>query len=46
MDAKVAQITLVVKKEGEALEFYTKKVGFEKKTDYTHPDSYAYQARE
>ena len=40
MDAKMTQFTLVVKNQGEALEFYTKKVGFEKKTDYTPPGSY------
>jgi catechol 2,3-dioxygenase-like lactoylglutathione lyase family enzyme len=40
MDAKVTQITLVVKNQGEALEFYTRKVGFEKKTDFTPPGGY------
>jgi len=40
MDAKIAQFTLVVKNQAEALDFYTKKVGFEKKTDYTPPGSY------
>jgi len=40
MDARVTQITLVVKNQTEALEFYTKKVGFEKKTDVTPPGSY------
>jgi predicted enzyme related to lactoylglutathione lyase len=29
------QITLVVKDQAAALEFYTQKVGFEKKTDFT-----------
>lgn len=37
MDAKIAQFTLVVKNQAGALEFYTKKVGFEKKTDFTPP---------
>ena len=37
MDAKVTQVTLVVKDQAAALEFYTKKVGFEKKTDYSPP---------
>lgn len=37
MDAKVSQVTLVVKNQEASLEFYTKKVGFEKKTDYTPP---------
>lgn len=40
MDAKVIQITLVVRDQSAALEFYTKKVGFEKKTDYTPPGGY------
>jgi catechol 2,3-dioxygenase-like lactoylglutathione lyase family enzyme len=35
MEARIAQITLVVKNQEAALEFFTKKVGFEKKTDYT-----------
>ena len=34
MDAKVTQFTLVVKDQSEALEFYTEKIGFEKKTDF------------
>ncbi len=37
MDAKVSQITLVVRNQAEALKFYTEKVGFEKKTDFTPP---------
>lgn len=40
MNGKVQQITLVVKDQEAALEFYTKKVGFEKKTDVTPPGSY------
>ena len=40
MEAKVAQITLVVKNQEAALEFYMKKVGFEKKTDYTPLGNY------
>ena len=40
MDAKVTQFTLVVKNQGEALKFYTEKVGFEKKTDFTPPGGY------
>ena len=40
MAARIAQFTLVVKNQAEALEFYTKKVGFEKKTDVTPPGSY------
>ncbi len=35
MDARVSQITLVVSNQQTALEFYTRKIGFEKKTDYT-----------
>lgn len=37
MNGRVSQITLVVKDQAAALEFYTKKVGFEKKTDVTPP---------
>ncbi len=40
MDARIAQFTLVVKSQADALEFYTKKVGFEKKTDFTPPGGY------
>lgn len=40
MKARIAQFTLVVKNKEAALEFYTKKVGFEKKTDFTPPGSY------
>ncbi len=36
MDAKITSIALVVKNKAEALEFYTEKAGFEKKTDYTN----------
>lgn len=37
MDSRISQITLVVKNQTDALEFYTEKVGFEKKTDFTPP---------
>lgn len=37
MDAKVAQVTLVVTNQSKALEFYIEKVGFEKKTDVAPP---------
>ena len=36
MDARINAIALVVKNKADALEFYTEKVGFEKKTDYTN----------
>ena len=36
MDARIISIALVVKSKAEALEFYTEKVGFEKRTDYTN----------
>jgi len=36
MDARITSIALIVKNKTEALEFYTEKVGFEKKTDYTN----------
>lgn len=37
MNSKVMQITLVVKDQEKALNFYTKQIGFEKKTDFTPP---------
>lgn len=37
MDAVISQITLVVENQEAALEFYTKQLGFAKKTDYTPP---------
>ncbi len=40
MKTKITQFTLVVKNQQAALDFYTKKVGFEKKTDVTPPGSY------
>ena len=40
MDSKITQFTLVVKNQSDSLEFYTEKVGFEKKTDVTPPGSY------
>lgn len=36
MDARITSFALVVKNKAKALEFYTEKVGFEKKTDYTN----------
>ena len=36
MDARITAIALIVKNKAEAREFYTKNVGFEKKTDYTN----------
>ncbi|MDE1852745.1 MAG: VOC family protein [Thaumarchaeota archaeon] len=38
MDSKIMTVTLAVKNKAEALEFYTKKLGFEKKTDFHYPD--------
>ncbi len=40
MDGKITQVTLVVSNQAKALEFYTRAVGFEKKTDITPPDGY------
>ena len=40
MEPRIQQFTLVVNNQADALEFYTKKIGFEKKTDYTPPGSY------
>jgi predicted enzyme related to lactoylglutathione lyase len=37
MNAKITHVALVVKNLDEALEFYTKKVGFDKKADYNPP---------
>lgn len=37
MNAKISQITLVVRSQAESLKFFTEKVGFEKKTDFTPP---------
>ncbi|MDG6898682.1 MAG: VOC family protein [Nitrososphaerota archaeon] len=37
MQPRITQVTLVVKDQAKALEFYTQKVGFEKKTDFTPP---------
>ena len=34
---KLTHITVVVKDQEKALEFYTQKMGFEKKADYTQP---------
>ncbi len=42
MNAKITQLTLIVKSQDIALEFYTKKVGFQKKTDYTSPTGYRF----
>jgi predicted enzyme related to lactoylglutathione lyase len=40
MKARISQFTIVVNNKEAALEFYTKKVGFEMKTDFTPPGSY------
>ena len=37
MNAKITHVSLVEKNKDEAVEFYTKKVGFEKKADYNPP---------
>jgi predicted enzyme related to lactoylglutathione lyase len=37
MDGKIMQITLVVTNQARSLAFFTEKVGFEKKTDFTPP---------
>ena len=39
-EGKVFQVTLLVRNQSEALDFYTTKVGFEKKTDVAIPGSY------
>lgn len=40
MNAKITQFTIVVKNQESSLDFYTNKVGFEKKTDFTPPGRY------
>jgi predicted enzyme related to lactoylglutathione lyase len=40
MEGKVINLTLVVKDQEKALEFYTTQAGFEKKTDLTGPNGY------
>ena len=42
MKAKITVFGVVVSNQQKALDFYTKKVGFEKKTDYTAPGGYRY----
>ncbi|MGI0090957.1 MAG: VOC family protein [Nitrososphaerales archaeon] len=37
MNAKITHVALAVKNQDQAVEFYTKKVGFEKKADYNPP---------
>jgi predicted enzyme related to lactoylglutathione lyase len=37
MNAKITHVALFVKNKDDAVEFYTKKVGFEKKADYNPP---------
>ena len=37
MNAKITHVSLIVKNKDEAVEFYTKKVGFEKKADFNPP---------
>lgn len=40
MEGRITQVTLVVRDQAAALDFYTKKVGFEVKTDMTPPGGY------
>ena len=40
MDGKITQITLVVTNQTRSLEFFTEKVGFDKKTDVSLPGGY------
>ena len=37
MNAKITHVAIAVNNKDEAVEFYTKKVGFEKKADYNPP---------
>jgi predicted enzyme related to lactoylglutathione lyase len=40
MEGKITQVTIVVTNQARSLEFFTEKVGFEKKTDVTPPGGY------
>lgn len=42
VDARITAFPLVVRNKAEALEYYTEKVGFEKKTDYAPSSTYRY----
>jgi len=42
MDGKITHIALVVTNQARSLEFFTEKVGFEKKTDVAAPGGYRY----
>ena len=42
MDARILVIGIVVKDQERALDFYTKRVGFEKRREYTAPNGYRF----
>jgi len=42
MEGRISHISLVVADKAKSLEFFTEKVGFEKKTDVTGPGGYRY----
>jgi catechol 2,3-dioxygenase-like lactoylglutathione lyase family enzyme len=42
MDGTITNVSLVVRNKTKALEYFTEKVGFEKKTDVTGPGGYRY----
>lgn len=42
MDGRISQISVVVRNKAKSVEFFTAKVGFEKKTDVTGPGGYRY----
>jgi len=42
MEGKVTAVPLVVRNKAKSLEFFTERVGFEKKTDVTGPGGYRY----
>src|SRR5208282_2239427 len=42
MDGKITVIALVVTNQARSLEFFTERVGFEKKTDFSSPGGYRY----
>lgn len=40
LSMRIAQISIIVESQAKALEFYTKKIGFEKKIDFPTPAGY------
>ena len=40
LSARITQVTLIVENQSKSLEFYTEKIGFEKKIDFPTPAGY------